>query len=85
MEEESLSESAAIIKIVKHFFDGSVETKTPDVAKQKDQEIADLRADIFERHSSQTRNLSFFVHWLIELWITIKSISRRDDDPSISG
>ncbi|MBW4638189.1 MAG: hypothetical protein KME05_08135 [Gloeocapsa sp. UFS-A4-WI-NPMV-4B04] len=35
--------------------------------------------------SSQTRSLSFFVHWLIEFWITIKSITRRDDDPSISG
>ena len=85
MEAESLSESAAIIKIVKHFFDGSVETKTPDVAKEKDQEIADLRANIVERHSRQTRSLSFFVHWLIEFWITIKSITRRDDDPSISG
>ena len=32
MEEEFLSESAAIIKIVKHFFDGSVESKAPDAA-----------------------------------------------------
>ena len=32
MEAESLSESAAIIKIVKHFFDGSVESKAPDAA-----------------------------------------------------
>ena len=32
MEAESLTESAAIIKIVKHFFDGSVESKAPDAA-----------------------------------------------------
>jgi hypothetical protein len=48
MEEESLTESAAIIKIVKQFFDGSVETKTPDVAKEKDQAIADLKAEMAE-------------------------------------
>lgn len=48
MREESLTESAAIIKIVKQFFDGSVETKTPDAAKEKDQAITDLRADVVE-------------------------------------
>jgi hypothetical protein len=48
MREESLTESAAIIKIVKQFFDGSVETKTPDAAKEKDQAIADLKADVVE-------------------------------------
>lgn len=48
MREESLTESAAIVKIVKQFFDGSVETKTPDVAKEKDQAIADLKADVVE-------------------------------------
>ena len=48
MEAESLSESAAIIKIVKHFFDGSVETKTPDAAKEKDQAISGLKADVVE-------------------------------------
>ena len=72
MEAEFLSESVAILKIVKQLFDGSVETKTPYAAKEKDQEIADLRADIVEHHLSQTRSLSFFVHWLIELWITIQ-------------
>ena len=48
MEEQSLTESAAIIKIVKQFFDGSVETETPDAAKEKDQAIADLKADVIE-------------------------------------
>lgn len=48
MEDESLTESAALVKIVKHFFDGSVETKTPDAAKEKDQAIAELKADIVE-------------------------------------
>ena len=48
MREESLTESAAIIKIVKQFFDGRVETKTPDAAKEKDQAITDLRADVVE-------------------------------------
>ena len=32
MEEESLTESAAIIKMVKQLFDGSVESKAPDAA-----------------------------------------------------
>ena len=32
MEAESLSESAAIIRIVKQFFDGSGESKAPDAA-----------------------------------------------------
>lgn len=48
MKEQSLTESAAIIKIVKHFFDGSVESKAPDAAKEKDQAIAELKADIVE-------------------------------------
>jgi hypothetical protein len=48
MEEESLTESAAIIKIVKHFFDGNVETKTPDATKEKDQAISGLKADVVE-------------------------------------
>lgn len=48
MEEHSLTESAAVVKIVKQFFDGSVETKTPDVAKEKDNAIAELKTDIVE-------------------------------------
>ena len=48
MEAESLSESAAIIRIVKQFFDGSVETETPDAAKEKDQAISGLKADMAE-------------------------------------
>lgn len=48
MEEQSLTESAAIIKIVKHFFDGNVETKTPDAAKEKNQAISGLKADVAE-------------------------------------
>ncbi len=48
MEEQSLTESAAIIKIVKQFFDGSVETETPDAAKEKDQAISELKKDIVE-------------------------------------
>lgn len=48
MEAESLTESAAIIRIVKQFFDGSVETETPDAAKEKDQTILELKADMAE-------------------------------------
>ncbi len=48
MKEQSLTESAAIIKIVKHFFDSSVESKAPDAAKEKDQAIADIKADVVE-------------------------------------
>lgn len=48
MEDESLTESTAIVKIIKQFFDGSVGTKAPDAAKEKDQAIAELKADIVE-------------------------------------
>lgn len=48
MEEQSLSESAAIVKIVKQFFDGSIPTKAPDVAKEKAEAISELRADMVE-------------------------------------
>ena len=48
MEEESLTESAAIIKIVKHFFDGSVKTETPDAAKEQSEAISELKAEIVE-------------------------------------
>lgn len=46
MEAESLSESAAIVKIVKQFFDGRMRTKAPDVAKEKSEALAELKADI---------------------------------------
>lgn len=48
MEAESLSESAAIVKIVKHFFDSRVESKAPDAAKEQSEAIAELKADIVE-------------------------------------
>jgi hypothetical protein len=48
MEQESLTESAALVKIVKQFFDGSTGTKAPSAAKEKDDVIAELRADIAE-------------------------------------
>lgn len=43
MKEESLSESAALVKIVKQFCDGSVETKAPDAAKEKDEAMVAKR------------------------------------------
>ena len=48
VEQESLTESAALVKIVKQFFDGSIGTKVPEVVKEKDTAIAVLRADIAE-------------------------------------
>jgi len=48
MEQESLTESAALVKIVKQFFDGSTRTKAPSAAKEKDDALAELRADIAE-------------------------------------
>lgn len=48
MEEQSLTESAAIVKIVKQFFDGSMGAKAPDVTKEKDDAISELRADMVE-------------------------------------
>lgn len=48
IENESLTESAAIVKIVKQFFDGRMRTKAPDVAKEKSEAIADMKADIVE-------------------------------------
>jgi len=48
MREESLTESAAIVKIVQQFFDGSMVTKAPDAAKEKDEAITELRADMVE-------------------------------------
>ncbi len=46
MKEQSLTESAALVKIVKQFFDGSTGTKVPSAAREKDTALADLRADI---------------------------------------
>ena len=46
MKEQSLTESAVLVKIVKQFFDGSSGTKVPEAAKEKDDAIAELRADI---------------------------------------
>lgn len=48
MEEQSLTESAAIVKIVKQFFDGRMRTEAPAVAKEKDEAILELKADIVE-------------------------------------
>jgi hypothetical protein len=48
MEQESLTESAALVKIVKQFFDGSTGTKAPSVAKEKDDALAEFKADIAE-------------------------------------
>lgn len=48
MEAESLTESAAIIKIVKQFFDGSVKTKAPDAAQEKSEAIAQLKVEMAE-------------------------------------
>lgn len=47
MEAESLTESAALVKIVKHFFDGTG-TKASFAAKEKDSALTELRADIAE-------------------------------------
>jgi hypothetical protein len=46
MEQESLTESAALVKIVKQFFDGSTGTKAPEVVKEKDDALAEFKADI---------------------------------------
>jgi hypothetical protein len=47
MEQESLTESAALVKIVKHFFDGTG-TKASSAAKEKDDALAEFKADIAE-------------------------------------
>lgn len=48
MKEQSLTESAALVKIVKQFLDGSTGTKLSEAAKEKDDAIAELRTDIAE-------------------------------------
>lgn len=48
MERESLTESAAIVKIIRQFFDGTTGTKGSETAKEKDDAIAEFRADIAE-------------------------------------
>lgn len=48
MKEQSLTESAALVKIVKQFLDGSTGTKLSEAANEKDDAIAELRADIAE-------------------------------------
>ncbi len=48
MEQESLTESAALVKIVKQFFDDSTGTKAPEVVEEKDDALAEFKADIAE-------------------------------------
>jgi hypothetical protein len=48
MKEQSLTESAALVLIVKQFFDPATETKVPETAKEKDDAIAELKTDIAE-------------------------------------
>lgn len=48
MEAQSLTESAAIVKIVKLFFDDSSPTKVSLVAQEKDDAIAELKTDMTE-------------------------------------
>jgi hypothetical protein len=48
MEQESLTESAALVKIVKQFLDSSTGTKLSEAAKEKDSALAELKADIAE-------------------------------------
>lgn len=48
MKEQSITESAALVKIVKQFFDGSTEIEVQEVAKEKDDAIAEVKADIVE-------------------------------------
>ena len=48
MREESLTKSAAIVKIVKQFFDGGMGTKFPEAEKEKSDAIAELKSDIVE-------------------------------------
>ena len=50
MKEQSLTESAALVKIVKQFFDSATGTKVPvpEAAEEQDTAIAELRADITE-------------------------------------
>lgn len=48
VKEQSLTESAAIVKIVKQFFDSNTETKAPSLSQEKDDVIAELKADIAE-------------------------------------
>ena len=48
MREESLTESAAIVKIVKQFFDSNAETKAPSLSQEKDDALAELKTDIVE-------------------------------------
>ena len=46
MEQESLTESAALVKIVKQFLSGSTGTKLSEAAKEKDDALAEFKADI---------------------------------------
>ncbi len=48
MKEQSLTESAALVKIVKQFFDDSTGTKASSAAKEKDDALAEFKADIAE-------------------------------------
>lgn len=46
MEEQSLTESAALVRIVRQFFDLTVTANVPKVTSQKDDTIASLEADM---------------------------------------
>lgn len=46
MKEQSLTESAALIKIVREFFDRAVTANVPQTTSQKDDAIASLQADM---------------------------------------
>lgn len=48
MKEEYLTESAALVKIVKQFFDGGMGTKFPEAEKEKSDASAELKSDIVE-------------------------------------
>ena len=45
METQSMTESAALVKIVKQFFDGTTEISVANASKEKDDAIAELRDD----------------------------------------
>lgn len=46
MQAQSLSESAALVAIIKHFFDGTTGTKVAEAANEKSDALAELKADV---------------------------------------
>lgn len=46
MKEQSITESAALVKIVKQFFDGTLSANVPEVTSDKDDVVASLEADM---------------------------------------